>query len=196
MTEDSTAISDELQLAQFPPWKPPLKALFLTGFMGAGKTTIGRELASAMHCRFIDLDHEIEAAAGLSITQIFQAHGEPHFRELETKALQCIINSLSPGELYVIALGGGTIVQPANSSLLAASSSPVIFLDAPIHDLYSRCTRVQNRPLFRDQVEFQLLYSRRLRHYQQAHLHITTSGKSSLQIAQEIISALQYEVQL
>lgn len=196
MTEDSAAISDELQLVQFPPWKPPLKALFLTGFMGAGKTTIGIELASALRSRFVDLDDEIECTAGLTVAQIFSNYGEPHFRELEHQALERIVNSLASSALCVVALGGGTIVQPPNSSLLAASQSPVIFLDAPIQDLYSRCARVQNRPLFRDEAEFQALYSRRLRFYRQAQVHVSTSRKSSSQVAQEVISALQIEVQL
>jgi shikimate kinase len=196
MTEDSTAISDELQLVQFPPWKLPLKALFLTGFMGAGKTTIGRELASALNSRFFDLDEQIESQAGQTVAQIFSTHGEPHFRHLEHQALERIVCSLTSSALCVVALGGGTIVQPTNSSLLAASESPVVFLDAPVHDLYSRCARVQNRPLLRDQAEFYALYSRRLRFYRQAQVHVATSQKSSSQVAREIISALQIEVPL
>jgi shikimate kinase len=193
MAEELASHPGDVALVKFPLWNKPLRLLFLTGFMGAGKTTIGRDLASLLNCEFIDLDDRIEARAKDSIQTIFATQGEPYFRELEHQVLVDIIRERSP-QLRVIALGGGTIAQAANTPVLAASSAPVIFLDAPLEDLVTRCGRATNRPLFRSELDFRALYRRRLPYYLQSHLRINTSGRSSKLIAEEIAASLQLEV--
>ncbi len=110
--------------------------IVLTGFMGAGKTTVGRLLADTLGWDFLDLDQHLEARAGASVEQIFAAQGEAHFRRLESSALA---NALSRSKT-VIALGGGTPEQLTNRLLLEQTpGTAVLFLDAPFETLYDRC---------------------------------------------------------
>ena len=113
-----------------------LQRIVLTGFMGAGKTSVGRLLAQALGWNFLDLDHHLEARAGASIAALFTTHGEPHFRRLESSALA---NALARPHT-VLALGGGTPEQTTNRLLLEQTPGTlVIFLDAPFPVLYDRC---------------------------------------------------------
>lgn len=179
---------------QLPAWKHPVNAVFLTGFMGAGKSTVARDLASLLHWNLIDLDEQIEGRAGSNISQIFAKHGEPYFRELEHRTLNDLVATDIANS--VIALGGGTIAQPRNYSLLACSESPVIFLDAPLEELLARCGRATNRPLFRSEEEFRALYLSRLPYYERAHFRVNTARKTSFEIAQEIVPLIGLEVTL
>jgi shikimate kinase len=117
---------------------PPahLHRLVLTGFMGAGKTTVGRLLADRLGWDFLDLDAYIESRAGLSIPSIFAAHGEPHFRKLESQALAAALGR----DKIVLALGGGAPEILTNRLLLEQTpATATIFLDAPFPTLYDRC---------------------------------------------------------
>ena len=105
---------------------PAPPAVALTGFMAAGKSTIGRALATRLHWRFIDLDGEIEAHSHLSIRQIFNQHGEIRFRQMESEALESVLTTLK--KPTVIALGGGTYVQPQNFALLRDHGVQVVFM--------------------------------------------------------------------
>lgn len=110
--------------------------IVLTGFMGAGKTTIGRLLAQQLGWTFLDLDHHLEARAGATVPELFATHGEPHFRRLESSALA---HALSLTET-VLALGGGTPEQLTNRLLLEQTpGTVVVFLEAPFETLYDRC---------------------------------------------------------
>ena len=110
--------------------------LVLTGFMGAGKTTIGRLLAARLGWDFIDLDAYIESRTGLSVPSIFAAHGEAHFRQLESQALA---STLARSNI-VLALGGGTPEILTNRLLLEQTpATATIFLDAPFATLIDRC---------------------------------------------------------
>jgi len=194
MKDDLAANPADTVHGHFPAWRRPVNAVFLTGFMGAGKSTVGRNLASLLHWNFIDLDEQIERSVGSEISKIFATHGESHFRDLEHRTLkdvlvQGIANS-------VIALGGGTIAQTRNHPLLASSGSPLVFLDAPSEELLIRCGRATNRPLFRSEDEFRALYTSRLPFYERAHFRVNTARKTSFEIAQEIISLIGLEVTL
>ncbi len=113
-----------------------LRRIVLTGFMGAGKTTVGRELAAALGWEFLDLDAHLEARAGAPVADIFADYGEAHFRRLESSALA---NALSRTHT-VLALGGGTPEQLTNRLLLEQTPGTlVIFLDAPFPLLFDRC---------------------------------------------------------
>ena len=113
-----------------------LHRLVLTGFMGAGKTTVGRLLAARLGWEFLDLDAYIESRAGLSVPAIFSTHGERRFRRLESAALA---SALSRDRL-VLALGGGAPEVLTNRLLLEQTpGTSTIFLDAPFSTLFDRC---------------------------------------------------------
>jgi shikimate kinase len=113
-----------------------LRRLVLTGFMGAGKTTIGLLLAHRLAWDFLDLDAYIESRTGLSVPGIFSAHGEPRFRQLESAALASALGRSN----VVLALGGGTPEVLTNRLLLEQTpATATIFLDAPFPTLFDRC---------------------------------------------------------
>ena len=119
-----------------PTLPPTLRRLVLTGFMGSGKTTVGRLLAESLGWEFLDLDAHLEARAGASIPELFERHGEPRFRRLESAALASALSRSN----VVIALGGGTPEQLTNRLLLEQTPGTTsIFLDAPFPVLYDRC---------------------------------------------------------
>jgi len=113
-----------------------LRRLVLTGFMGAGKTTVGRLLAERLGWDFLDLDALIEARTGLAVPSIFAEHGERHFRKLESQALAAALGRSN----IVLALGGGTPEVLTNRLLLEQTpATATVFLDAPFSTLYDRC---------------------------------------------------------
>ena len=113
-----------------------LRRLVLTGFMGAGKTTVGRLLAARLNWEFLDLDAYIESRAGLSVPSIFATHGEAHFRQLESAALASALGCNN----LVLALGGGAPEVLTNRLLLEQTpATSTIFLDAPFSALFDRC---------------------------------------------------------
>jgi shikimate kinase len=113
-----------------------LHRLVLTGFMGAGKSTIGRMLASRLGWEFLDLDATIEARTGLTVPQIFATHGEAHFRQLESQALASALGCRN----IVLALGGGAPEVLTNRLLIEQTpATATIFLDAPFSTLFDRC---------------------------------------------------------
>lgn len=116
--------------------------IYLVGMMGAGKTTVGRQLAKRLGWRFVDVDHEIEAHAGVSIPTIFEHEGEAGFRKRETAT----IDELSRDNALVIATGGGAVMSPDNRARLSASGF-VVYLNVPVHVLFERTRRDRNRPL-------------------------------------------------
>ncbi len=157
----------------------------LTGFMGSGKSTVGRLLAAQLAWRFADLDSEIERDSGLSISQIFAQKGETVFREIEHQCLRRVLGSAGErNERLVLSLGGGTFAQLRNAALIrelgAAQRSPgavVIWLDCPTEDLLQRCVLMGDRPLFRDEASFRKLYEERLPHYRQADFRVESGGE-------------------
>ena len=113
-----------------------LQRLVLTGFMGAGKSTVGRMLADRLGWEFLDLDALIEVRTGLSVPQIFATHGEAHFRKLESQALASALGRRN----IVLALGGGAPEVLTNRLLIEQTpATATIFLDAPFSTLFDRC---------------------------------------------------------
>ncbi len=176
--------------------------MFLVGFMGSGKNTVGRELARRLAWEFVDLDARIEAREGQTIPEIFRLQGEAAFRSAETNALRDLVtNSLNRDS--VVALGGGTFAQENNRELLRPWSS--IFLDAPPEELWQRCqqdetaagagsgsgTPAERRPLRRNPEQFARLHAERLPYYRQASLVVQTPGKEIAAVCHEIENALQ-----
>lgn len=174
---------------------PRIKLLCLAGFMGSGKTTVGRLLAQQLGWRFVDLDERIESRAGVRISDIFQKLGEPAFRDLETEQLSRALDEASPGAPAVIALGGGTFAQPRNLEILRAALKPgdspqegfVIWLDCEIGQLFARCVTMDNRPLFRDEISFRKLLDERLPYYRMADFRVDGSG-SPREVVERILA--------
>ena len=169
----------------------PARAVFLVGFMGAGKSSAGRALARQLDWPFEDLDERIQAREQRSIEQIFRESGEPEFRRAEHDALRELLAELGPSP-RVVALGGGAFVRAENAALLEQAGVPVVFLDAPVEELFRRCQqeRQVERPLRRDPEQFRRLYEARRPHYLAAALRIETHGKEIDAVAAEVARAL------
>ena len=167
------------------------RAVFLVGFMGAGKTSVGRTLASRLGWRFLDLDQQVEEREQRSIEQIFAQSGEAAFRKSETSALQELLAALNPSGPVVVALGGGAPIVDDNARLLAQAGEPAVFLDAPFEVLQDRCqSAASTRPLFGDERRTRELYELRRPHYLRASLRVDTTAKSVEDVAAEIERSL------
>jgi shikimate kinase len=159
--------------------------LCLAGFMGSGKSTVGARLAKQLGWHFVDLDEKIEQAAGISIPEFFERHGEPAFRQLEADQLRLALGrAVERRESTVLALGGGTYAQPGAPEFLRNSGAPVIWLDVPIEVLLSRCMTMTGRPLFRDEASFRALYTQRRASYQLADFRVDSSGDAAVVVAE------------
>lgn len=120
------------------------KPIVLVGLMGAGKTTVGRRLAQRLDLPFVDADHEIEEAAGMTISDIFDRFGEAHFRDGERRVIARLID----GKPKVIATGGGAFVNDDTRALILAQAL-AIWLEAEPAVLAERVRRRDTRPLLR-----------------------------------------------
>jgi shikimate kinase len=162
--------------------------LYLTGFMGAGKTTVGRCLAARLGWPFIDLDEEIEAQAGGSVREIFAHQGEGRFRELEGRALA---GSMA-ADPVVVATGGGTLTFPRNLAA-ARSAGLVVWLNPEFATLARRIggRGKEDRPLFRDEAAGLALYRERLPAYALADLKIDIAPDES---AEEVAARIALRV--
>jgi len=173
----------------------PVNAVFLVGFMGAGKSSVGRALGQRLNWVFEDLDDRIEAREGRTVAEIFRDSGESEFRRAERAALEHVLRELRGGGARIVALGGGAFVQNENAALLKRSGVPTVFLDAPVEDLWQRCcTQAREtgaeRPLLRSMEQFRELYEMRSRSYSNASLKIQTGSRAVETIAAEIADTL------
>jgi len=165
-------------------------SVILTGFMGTGKTTIGRQLAQRLGKGFVDTDQRIEQLDGRSVADIFAAAGEGYFRELERRVVAEAVKLDA-----VIATGGGAIMDAANFERMHAAG-PIICLTADIDVILQRTARDSSRPLLgaqerRQRVE-ELLRTRTVA-YARADVIIDTSTRSVDSILDDIIAFLQRE---
>ena len=170
------------------------EAVFLVGFMGAGKSSVGAALGRRLNWNFEDLDDRIERRERRTVAQIFRESGEPAFRRAERSALQDVLEGIHD-QARVVALGGGAFVQGSNAELLRSSGVPIIFLDAPVEELWERCCRQSNeaaaeRPLLRSLDHFRELHEKRRPQYCEASLTIETGGRTVDEIADEIAAKL------
>jgi shikimate kinase len=152
--------------------------IFITGFMGAGKTTVARSLARLLNCRMIDLDQFIAAREGRTAQQIIDEDGEARFRELETSALRDVLatDDLS----FVVALGGGAWIVEQNRALITERGGFTVWLDVPFHVCWQRIRSLgDSRPLARSREKARRLYDERRPVYQLATLHVRATKKSS-----------------
>ena len=168
------------------------RAVFLIGFMGAGKTSVGRALAQLLGWRFVDLDDRVEQRLGGTVAEIFSQQGEAGFRRAESAALAELLDELRTSPPTVAALGGGAFVQEENAGRLRATSWPVVFLDASVEELRRRCALAHStRPLFQEENRFRQLYEERRMRYMAVELRVDTEAKSIGQVAAEVLGRLQ-----
>lgn len=167
-------------------------AVFLVGFMGAGKTSVGRALGQQLNWAFEDLDDRIERREGRPVPQIFRDSGEAEFRRAEHHALRNVVEELASEAGRVVALGGGAFVQAKNATLLKELGIPTVFLDAPVEELWQRCSKQAGaeRPLQQSWGHFAELYEKRHKIYEHASCKIQTEGRTVDEIAVEIARRL------
>ena len=162
--------------------------IILTGFMGSGKTTVGKLLARHLHYLFVDTDHLVEERAGMSVKQIFETQGEAAFRRLETE----IAGELGAGEGMVIATGGGLMLNPTNVRALEATGS-VFCLAARPEEILQRVSRAQGaRPLL-DTPDPLTRIVELIRDREKGYARfpqIGTSGKSPREVMEDILVRL------
>jgi shikimate kinase len=171
----------------------PAKNIILVGFMGSGKSTIGRELGKLLSYPLIDTDSQIEELEKLSVADIFSLKGESHFRNSETQVVQ---NLLDQGMTHhIIATGGGLPVKEENRPLLKQLGY-VVWLDANTDTILERTSRTNTRPLLqtenpRETIE-RMLEQRNSIYEDVAHLHLQTSGLSIAETAHGILESARY----
>lgn len=160
--------------------------LAIVGYMGSGKTTVGRLAARRLGWRFMDLDREISRHTNQTIPEIFAEHGEPYFRDLEHKLLR---EALTNNSFLVVACGGGVVTRPENRDLLGSVNT--LFLEEDPHVLYDR-TRGDARPLRGANLEaFLARYRERLPLYESVANHtIYVDGRSAGWVAGEVVGWL------
>ncbi|MGI4879793.1 MAG: shikimate kinase [Janthinobacterium lividum] len=166
----------------------PARTIVLVGLMGAGKSTIGRRLASRLGLPFVDADTEIERASGLSIAEIFERFGEAHFRDGERRVIARLID----GPVKVVATGGGAFVAADTRALILARALAV-WLDADIATLAERVRRRNTRPLLRDRDPAEVLTElAAIRNplYAEAHIHISSKPTPHDATVRSILAAL------
>ena len=158
--------------------------------MGAGKTSVGRELSGKLRMDFYDLDSEVERAEGLSVTEIFEAEGEESFRQKETEMLAILSQKPSPA---VISTGGGAVLRQQNRKIMETSGE-VFYLRADIDTLWNRVRSEKERPLLhvRDpRAEFYGLFMKRKDIYELSPHIVFTDDMSTSEVADKIIGMLE-----
>ncbi|KKI91454.1 hypothetical protein WQ54_14865 [Bacillus sp. SA1-12] len=166
-----------------------MKAIYLTGFMGAGKTTIGENLAKELNLPVLDTDQQIEKKLNMTIKEIFTNHGEGFFRKEETNILKEL-----PTDDVIITTGGGIVINAENRDWMKKHGY-VISLHADLDIIYERVHTDTNRPLASKKTKAELtdMYLSRESFYQDCTFLIETSNKCIEDIVNEIKTRLKYK---
>lgn len=164
-----------------------MKAIYLTGFMGAGKTTVGEKLAEKLNLPVLDTDQEIIKKRNMSIKEIFEKHGETFFRQAETEILKEL-----PTKDVIITTGGGIVIADENRKWMKTLGT-VVLLHADLNIIYERVHYDTNRPLASKKTKEELieLYQSRVNFYKDCSLEVDTSNKKIDEIVDEIIARLK-----
>ena len=156
--------------------------VFFIGFLGAGKTTVARNLGNMFHRRFVDVDRMVERELHASVSRIFATVGESEFRRAETEAL----GSLRRRRSLLVSCGGGIIERPENIKLMREMGK-VVYLDGTLEDSLKQIRRPEKRPDLGDRAHAQLLYDHRRPLYEQAcDYRVCITGKSFEDVAFEV----------
>ncbi len=170
-----------------PPFQS--RTIALVGLMGAGKSTVGRRLASALDREFFDSDNEIEKAAGLSIADIFTLHGESEFRRGERRVLERLLKNPP----HILATGGGAYLDP-NTRKLLRECAITVWLNADLETLWERVNRRNHRPLLKN-ADARNVLTRLLQErepiYSKADLVVNSEDGPHSTTVQKIIAAVQ-----
>ncbi len=162
-----------------------MKNIVLTGFMGTGKTAVGRELSHMLGWKIIDVDDEIVKAEKMAIKEIFGRFGEPAFRDIETG----MIKRVSGSRNVIISTGGGAVLRQENMEILRANGVIVCLWASP-ETILRRTRRDNERPLLQVEDPFgriRELLEQRKTFYEKADIMVDTEDKTPLQIAEEIL---------
>lgn len=163
--------------------------IFLIGFMGAGKSTIARDLSRKLGCKLVEMDEQIEKEQGMSINDIFEKYGEGRFRDIESQ----LILDLGSREASVISCGGGVVVRPENVDYMKKSGK-VVYLTATPQTIYERVKNSTNRPILNGHmnVEYieELMDKRREKYLAAADIAVATDDRNRREICEEIIARL------
>ncbi len=166
-----------------------MKNIILTGFMGTGKTAVGRELSRLLNIRLVDVDSEIEDSRKMKITDIFKNFGEPFFRDIETE----MIRKLAHAKNAVISTGGGAVLREENMEALRATG--VVFcLYADPETIIARIGSSNDRPLLAVEdplAKIKELLHARMPFYEKAGIMIDTNGRTPLEVAEEIAGIIR-----
>ena len=169
-----------------------MKNIVLTGFMGTGKTAVGKKLSRLLNMELVDVDTEIEKSQKMTVKEIFKNFGEPRFREIETE----MIKKLSGKENIIISTGGGAVLKQENMDILREKGIIVCLMAKP-ETILSRTSHNSNRPLLHVEDPFgkiNELLNFRKPFYERADIMIDTEGKTPIQIAEEIIEKIKVKV--
>ncbi len=163
-----------------------MKPIFLTGFMGSGKTTIGSLLGKRLDLPVVDTDHYIEEKYNQKVAEIFAVHGEVVFRGYEASILPEL-----PQQDAIITTGGGMAVSAENRKYMLENGF-VIFLSCPLDTIFERLKEDRSRPLFNHEkkIEMEKLYDRRLPLYRDCHWVLETGGYEPEETVEEITARL------
>ena len=159
--------------------------IVLCGFMGCGKTSVGRRAAKLLGRKFCDLDQFIEKAEGMTVAQIFERYGEAGFREREARAVE---QTAKEGGM-VVASGGGTVLFPRNVELFHRNGSTIVFLDVPLAALQERLKNDKKRPLLQKPNRRQVieeLYRQRCPQYRAAADLVVDGGAPAVVVARRV----------
>ena len=157
------------------------KNIYLTGFMGTGKSTVGHLLAKKLGRKFIDTDQAIVKEQGMQIAEIFSQEGEDYFRTLESD----LIAKLGKQNSLIVSLGGGAVMDPKNQAII--KQGLWVFILTPFELLQERALETKKRPLAQDTEKFAELYKQRLPVYQKAELIVDAGSEPADFVCQEII---------
>ena len=164
--------------------------LYLTGFMGTGKSTVARCLCRYYNMKQIEMDRQIEVEEGMKISQIFKEKGEAYFRKKETEFLEKIQNQ----ENVVVSCGGGTVMQPRNVEIMKKNGK-IFLLTAQPETILRRVKNNHDRPLLEGRKNeayiSELMEKRRAKYEAAADIVIETDGKTELEICEELIHRLR-----
>lgn len=166
-----------------------MENIFLIGFMGAGKSTIAKELQSALQMKLVEMDARIVEEQGMSINDIFEKYGEAHFRDLESN----LILTIGSEGNTIVSCGGGVVVRSENVTNMKKSGK-IIFLAATPETIYERVKDSTDRPILNGHMNVdyirELMEKRRVLYENAADIRIDVDGKSVLEVCHEIIKKI------
>jgi len=160
--------------------------IYLVGFMGSGKTTVGRLLADHMGWPFADIDDDIESAEKTKVSSLFATRGESEFRRIESQIIQKRVRKIQAGQPMVVALGGGSFTVPENIDLLL-NNGVSIWLDASLDVVKHRVSLASHRPLAKDAARFEQLFQERRPFYEKADYRVEIKDDDSKKALREIL---------